>query len=51
MLCVAGTSVNNDKSNIRNNGEYFYMMKNIKFCSYSDHGCKQVKVHNYFNNF
>ena len=47
ILCVAGTSVNNHKSNIRNNGGYFYMVKNIKFCSYSDYGCIQVKVHNY----
>ena len=43
ILCVAGTSVNNHKSNIRNNGEYFYMVKNIEFCSYSDYGCIQVK--------
>ena len=43
ILCVAGTSVNNHKSNIRNNGGYFYMVKNIKFCSYSDYGCIQVK--------
>ena len=41
--------MNNPKSNIRNNGEYFYMVKNIKFCSYSDYGCIQVKVHNYLN--
>ena len=41
--------MNNYKSNIINNGEYFYMVKNIKFCSYSDYGCIQVKVHNYFN--
>ena len=27
------------------------MVKNIKFCSYSDYGCIQVKVHNYFNNY
>ena len=39
--------MNNHKSNIRNNGEYFYMVKNIKFCSDSDYGCMQVKVHNY----
>ena len=51
ILCVAGTSVNNHKSNIRNNGGYFYMVKNIKFCSYSDNGCIQVKVYNYFNNY
>ena len=51
ILCVAGTSANNHKSNIRNNGEYFYMVKNIKFCSFSDYGCIQVKVHNYFNNY
>ena len=40
--------MNNHKSNIRNNGGYFYMVKNIdgisKFCSYSDNGCIQVKV-------
>ena len=47
----AGTSVNNHESNIRNNGGYFYMVKNIKFCSYSDNGCIQVKVYNYFNNY
>ena len=51
ILCVAGTSVNNHKSYIINNGEYFYMVKIIKFCSYSDFGCIQVKVHNYFNNY
>ena len=51
ILCVAGTSVNNYKSNIINNGEYFYMVKNIKFCSHLDYGCIQVKVHNYFNNY
>ena len=51
ILCVAGTSVNNYKSNIINNGEYFYVVKNIKFCSYSDYGCIQVKVHNYFNTY
>ena len=27
LFCVAGTSVNNHKSNIINNGEYFYMVK------------------------
>ena len=42
--------MNNHKSNIKNNGGYFYMVKNIKFCSYSDYGCIQLKVHNYFNN-
>ena len=26
------------------------MEKNIKFCSYSDYGCIQVNVHNYFKN-
>ena len=41
--------MNNHKSNIRNNGEYMYMVKNIKFCSYSDDGRIKVKVHNYFN--
>ena len=41
--------MNNHKSNIRNNGGYIYMVKNIKFCSYSDNGCIQVKVYNYFN--
>ena len=41
--------MNNHKSNIRNNGEYFYMVKKIKFCSYSDYGCIQVKVHNYMS--
>ena len=51
ILCVAGTSVNNHKSNIRNNGGYFYMVKNIKFCSCSDYGCIQVKVYYYFNNY
>ena len=50
IICVAGTSVNNNKSNIRNNGAYFYLVKNIKLCSYSDYGCIQVKVFNYFNN-
>ena len=34
--------MNNHKSNILNNGEYF---------SYSDYGCIQVKVHNYLNNY
>ena len=31
IICVAGTSVsvNNHKSNIRNNGGYFHMVKNI----------------------
>ena len=43
--------MNNHKSNIRNNGGYFYKAKKIKFCSYSDYGCIQVKVHNYFNNY
>ena len=43
--------MNNYKSNIINNGEYFYMVKNIKFCSYSNYGCIQVNVHNYFNNY
>ena len=43
--------MNNHESNIRNNGGYFYMVKNIKFCSYSDNGCIQVKVYNYFNNY
>ena len=43
--------MNNHKSNIRNIGEYFYKVKNIKFCSYSDYGCIQVNVHNYFNNY
>ena len=43
--------MNNHKSNIRNNGGYVYMVKNIKFCSYSDNGCIQVKVYNYFNNY
>ena len=28
--------MNNHKSNIRNNGGYFYMVKNIMFCSYSE---------------
>ena len=51
MYCVVGGSVNNQKSNIRNNGEYFYIVKNIKFCSYSDYGCIQVKVHNYNYNY
>ena len=45
ILCVAGTSVKNHKSNVKNNGEYCYMVKNIKLCSYSDYGCIQVKVH------
>ena len=49
IICVAGTSVNNHKSNIKNNGEYFYMVKNIKFCTYSDYGCIQVKYYNYWN--
>ena len=31
ILCVAGTSVNNHKSNIRNNGGYFYMVKILSF--------------------
>ena len=43
--------MNNHKSNIKNNGEYFYMAKNIKFCSYSDYRYIQVKVNNYFNNY
>ena len=41
--------MNNHKSNSRNNGEYFYMVNYIKLCSYSDYGCIQVKVYNYFN--
>ena len=49
IICVAGTRVNNHKSNIKNNGEIFYMVKNIQFCS--DYGCPQVTVHNYFNNY
>ena len=47
-MCVAGT---NHKSNIKNNGEYFYMVKNIKFGSDSDYRCIQVKVNKYFNNY
>ena len=43
--------MNNNTSNIRNNGGYFYMVKNIKFRFFSDYGCIQVKVHNYFSNF
>ena len=43
--------MNNHKSNIRNNGGYFYMVKNITFCSYSDYRCIQVKDYNYFNNY
>ena len=43
--------MNNHKSNIKTNGEYFYMVNNIKCCSYSDDGCIQVKVHNYYNNY
>ena len=44
--------MNNHKSNIRNNGEYFYMITNIEFCSYSDYGCVyKLKVYNYFNNY
>ena len=27
------------------------MVKNIKFCSYSDYGCIQVKLYTYFNNY
>ena len=50
IICVAGTSVNNHKFNIRNNCEYFYMVNNIKFYSFSDYGCIQVKLHDYFNN-
>ena len=41
--------MNHHNFNIRNNGEYFYMVKNIKFCSHSDYGCMQVKGHNYLN--
>ena len=44
-------TVSTQISNIKNNGEYLYMVKNIKFCSYSDYGCIQVKVLNYFNNY
>ena len=29
--------MNNRKSNIRNNGEYFYIVKNIRFCTYSNY--------------
>ena len=43
--------MNNHKSNIKNNGEYFYMVNNIKCGSYCDYGCIQVKVHNYLNNY
>ena len=50
ILCVAGTNVNNHNSNIKTNGMYFYMVNNNTCCSYSDYGCIQVKVHNYFNN-
>ena len=42
--------MNSHKSNIKNNGEYFYMVNNI-FFSFSDFGCIEVKVHNYFNNY
>ena len=49
-LCCRN-NVNNHTSNIKNNGEYFYMVKIIKCCSYSDYGCIQVKVHNYFNDY
>ena len=50
IICVAGTSVNNYKSNIINNGEYFLMVKNFVLIQ-TEYGCIQVKVHNYFNNY
>ena len=43
--------MNNHESNMKNNGEYIYMVKNIILCSYFDYGCIQVNVHNYFNNY
>ena len=39
ILCVVGTIVNHHKCNIKNNGEYIYVVKYIKLCSYSDYGC------------
>ena len=31
ILCVVGTSANNYKSKIRNNGEYLYMVKILNY--------------------
>ena len=44
--------MNNHESNILNNGEYFYMVKNITlFPILIMDVCIQVKVPNYFNNY
>ena len=40
--------MNNHKSNIKNNSEYFYMVANINCCSYSDYGWCNV-LRNVFN--
>ena len=52
ILCVAGTSVNNHKSNIRNNGEYFYMVEKIlNFVPILIMDVYKLKVYTYFNNY
>ena len=52
ILCVAGTSVDNHKSNIRNNGEYFLYGENIlNFVPILIMDVYKLKVYNYFNNY
>ena len=44
--------MNNPKSNIRNNGEYFYMVKFfLNFVPILIMDVYKLKVYNYFNNY